>query len=207
MQSKYIGNIITTYPKDTFPSFFNVVTDMKDKIDGIPTMVVGLENARVNINSFSILKKSYDDTMVWWTYKKTERRYEFEQDIEDYYRFCFKKFFNKIRYYYIDLPSYSLSALKRLIRWIMSDNPKTCFLTRESNFLFIYDSEKEIVFGLSLTLVEYMGVDRKKVVLRIKANKHNRFIYDTSFMKGEIRKIVENNTHYILPLSVVLSNA
>lgn len=205
MQTKYIGNIVTGYNKDKFPSFFNITKKYEDRLPNIPTIIVGLEEARKNIHDFLIIKKHYDN--LWWTYKKTERNYEFDKDIEEFYDYCFRRFLSDVKYFYLNLPKYRYSDIKRIYFWIKQKTPKLCFLTRESNFMFIYDVEKNTVFGLSLTLCEYMGVNRKKVVKLVKANKNNRFIYDTGFISSDIRGIIANNTHFILPLASVLSGS
>lgn len=204
MQTKFIGNIITTYNKDKFPKFFNVTNNYEDRVKNIPTIIIGLEDAREIISNFLIIKKRYSDNL-WWTYKKTERKYEFDKDIEEFYDYCFMKFLSDVKYFYLDLPKYRYSDVKRIYRWIISDKPKICFLTRESNFIFIYDVEKKINFGLSLTLCEYIGVERKKVVNLIKTNKRNRFLYDTGFISSDVRMVITNNTHYILPLASILA--
>ncbi len=205
MQTKYIGNIITGYNKDKFPSFFNITKKYGDRLPNIPTIIVGLEEARSYIQDFLIIKKQYGD--IWWTYKKTERKYEFDKDIEEFYDFCFRKFLSDVKYFYLNLPKYRYNDVKRIYSWLKSNELKLCFLTRDSNFMFIYDISKNTVFGLSLTLCEYIGVERKKVVNLIKRNKNNRFVYDTSFISSDVRNIITNNTHYILPLASVLAGA
>ena len=205
MQTKYIGNIITGYGKDKFPSFFNVTKKYEDRVNNIPTLIIGLDEAKLRIEGFSIIEKTYNDNTLWWTYKKTERKYEFDIDIERFYDFCFNKFLSEIRYFYLNLPNYKYTDIKKIYNWIKSSNLKACFLTRDSNFIFIYDIKRKIVFGLSLTLCEYIGVDRKKVVNLIKTNKKNRFVYDTGFINSDVRGVIGNNTHYILPLASVLA--
>lgn len=200
---KFLGNIVTTYKKEKFSPFFNVVKTMKEAIDGIPTMIVGLENARGNIDGFSILTKKYNDGLVWWTYKKTERKYEFDDDMVSFYGFCTGYYLEQCKYYYIDLPKYTYSKIKRFIKFVNSPIRKLCFQTRDSNFVFIYDTVSNYVYGLSITLLEYMGVPKARVIKRIKGNKNNVFIYDTSFIDSNLRVSIGGNTHYILPLAEV----
>lgn len=200
---KFLGNIVTAYKKEKFSPFFNVVKTMKETITDIPTLIVGLENARENIDGFSILTKKYNDDLVWWTYKKTERKYEFDDDIASFYSFCTNYYLEKCEYYYINLPQYTYSKVKRFIKFVKSPVRKLCFQTRDSNFVFIYDTVSHYVFGLSITLLEYMGIPKAKVIKKIKSNKNNVFIYDTSFIDSNLRVSINNNTHYILPLAEV----
>ena len=196
----FVGNILTAYSKDKFPKLFNVVKERDDLISGIPTMVIGLNEARWYIADFSILQKSYRNNTLFWTYKKTERRYEYEDDIEAFYKLCINSVLEKIKYMYLDLTSYHYTNLKKTIKYLASNSEKLCFQTRNSNFLFIYDEGLNTVFGISLQTLEYAGISRRKVLHRIKQNKNNRFLYDTSFITQELRSVIGNNTHYILPL-------
>lgn len=205
-ETKYIGNIVTTYNKDKFLPIFNVIREKEGCIKDIPTLFIGLDMARDNIENFSILKKEYEEKNIWWTYKKTERKYDFDNDIESFYGFCLNKFLTNVKYFYFDLPRYHYSDIKRILEWLGGNSEKTCFLTRESNFMFIYDKEKNIVFGLSLTLAEYIGVNRKKIVSLVRKNRKNTFLYDTSFINGDIRRSLGDNTHYILPLATIFQN-
>lgn len=206
MEKSYIGSIITKYSRDKFPPLFNVTEDFLSVDIKYPTIIIGLDNAREYIHDFSILRKSYENDTLWWTYKKTERRYEFENDMEKFYRFCIEKYLSRTPYYYLDIARYRYNDIKRIIEWINSETEKICFQTTESKFIFIYDTKLNIVFGLSLTLCEYCGVNRKKIISRIKKNPQNVFIYNTSFIDREIHNIIGNNTHYILPLAKIFSN-
>lgn len=203
MQKKYIGNIVTSYDKSKFPQFFNIIKRFDEKIDNLPTLIIGLNEAKEHIDNFSIIKKQYSDNLLWWTYRKTERKYEYDNDIEKYYDFCLRNFLSDVVYFYLDIGRYRYKNIKKLLQWINSPTEKLCFLTRDSNFLFIYDTSMKIVFGLSLTLCEYMGINRKKVVRKVKHNRKNIFIYNTDFINSEIRQIIGNNTHYILPLASI----
>jgi hypothetical protein len=187
---KYIGNIVTGYSKDKFPKFFNVVKSFDEVDNSVPTLIVGLESAREKIEGFSIIKKSYSSGMLCWTYKKTERKYDFDRDTDAFYRKCLEKVLSDVEYRYLNIPSYRYSELKRIYSWVKGKTKKLCFLTRDSNFLFIYDTGRKMVFGLSLTLFEYMGVNRKKIVSLVGRNRNNIFIHNTGFMDGEIRGVV-----------------
>ena len=63
--------------------------------------------------------------------------------------------------------------------------------------MFIYSEMYNTVFGISLEMCEYLGVNKQKV---IKLVKNTEFIHDTKFISNEIRKVIGSNTHYILPL-------
>jgi hypothetical protein len=76
---------------------------------------------------------------------------------------------------------------------------KLCLLTKDSRFIFIYSEKYNTVWGLSLSLCDYIGICRKKVAKRIRENKNNIFMNGISFSDGDIRKIIGDDTHLILP--------
>ena len=172
---------------------FNVVADIGDADKSLPTMIIGVSNARENITgTFKLLEKSYDDGMVWWTYRKNERRSDFEDDMTRFVKFCVERVAKSIDYVYIDIPKIGLNGVKRFIRYVDSDNFKQCYLSNGGGFLFIYDSSKSMSFGLSLSLCEYMGVDADKVVSRISRNDRNVFIDEFSRVNGLVRRYIND---------------
>ena len=192
---KKIGNIVTKSKKNTFGDIFNVVKTYSDIIEGIPTLIIGIDDARKYIEGFNILQKQYGK--VWWTFKKTERNCEYEDDIIKFYNYAVLHEMEKTKYIYIDLARFSLSSIKKTINFLRNRTKKYIFITKNSHFMFIYSEMYNTVFGISLEMCEYLGINKQKV---IKLVKNGEFIHDTKFISNEIRKVIGTNTHYILPL-------
>lgn len=189
---KKIGNIVTKTKKNIFGDIFNVVNSFDDIIMGIPTLIIGIEEAKKHIGGFNILEKHYGD--LWWTFKKTESRCEYEEDIIDFYRYAILKEVEKNRYVYIDPIRFKLDSIKKTVKFLKGNEKKYVFLTRNSNFMFIYSEKYSTVFGLSIELCEYFGVNRHKV---FKLLRNAQYVHDLSFMSEDIRKVVGSNTHYL----------
>lgn len=190
-----IGNIVTNGKQNVYSELFNVVKSYDNIINDLPTLIVGWEKAKSIIPNIDILNKQYGN--VWWTFTKTERRCDYEEDIIDFYKFAITYVMGRIKYVYIDLINYRLSSIKKVIKFLENSSSKTIFLTRNNNFMFVYSKEYNTIFGISLTLCEYIGIPKKKV---IKLVNNGEFIYTTSFINSDIRRIIGSNTHYILPL-------
>ena len=195
-----IGNIVTESPNNPQYYLFNVVDDLSLIDDSLPTLVIGLDNAKKYIKDFSILKKSYDNNMLQWTFTKRERRKEYNDDLNSFKEYCILKDVKNIKYSYIDIINYPLSRIKKMIKYINSYDVKYCFITKNSNFIFIYSKKYNTVWGLSLTLCEYIGIAKKKVIEKIRINPYNNIIKDITVISEDIRKKVGNNTHYLLPI-------
>lgn len=193
-----LGNIVTDANITVDNRLFNYYTDLKDADINLPTLIIGLNKAQDNIQTFSILQKQYDN--VWWTFNKHERRKEFLDDFQKFKNYTVKIFLNNIRYEYVEFTCYSLQKTKKFIQYIYGRDRKICFLTRDSKFLFIYSPKYQCVWGLSLTLCDYIGIDKYKVINKVKSNKNNHFIYSINSLDSEVKAFIKNDTHFILPL-------
>lgn len=195
-----IANIVTHSKKHGFGDEFNIVGSCCDIIDGLPTLIIGVNEAKTCIENFNILKKTYDNGDLWWTYKKTERKCDYDDDTEAFTKYAINRFKSSIRYEYIDLLNYPLDRIKKLIRYIDSNERKKIMASRNGDFLFIYSEKYRIVFGLSLSFCEYCGIKKEKVINRIKKNRNNRFCYGFSNVDLLVRNMIGNDTHCLVPL-------
>lgn len=195
-----LANIVTKCKKNEFSGIYNVVPSCEGIDNTLPTLYIGLNSAKKCIDNFSILQKHYKGQNCWWTFSKTERRNDYINDVEAFQKDVIVNSLKTIRYEYVDFIRYTRKRIVKFIQYIYSDTKKLCFITRGSKFIFIYDVKLKIVFGLSLSLCEYLNLDKAKIIRKIKSNKNNIFIQDTSFLNTDIKGIIGNNTHYILPL-------
>lgn len=204
-KNEKIGNIITLENASKYPKIFNIAKNMGEIDMSLPTLIVGLAEAKAILGrNFSIIERR-PHNRVWWTYKKVERNCEYETDTVDFYRHCLYTMFGEITYRYINFTAYRYSKLKSFINYLNNEKQKICFITRDRNFIFIYVKEDKVVLGLSLNLLEYCNIPKDKAIKKIKSNRNNSFMKDTSFMNGTLREVVGNNTHYIPVLSELFS--
>jgi len=186
-----IGNIITTSKMPDYTRLFKVVDDIDDADRSIPTIIIGVQNAREELDDrFNVLDKCYDGGMLWWTYRKNERRVDFEDDMSAFVKFCVEKVAKSIEYVYVDLPNIGVNGVKRFIRYIDNGDMKLCHVTNGDSFMFIYDEKKSMTFGLSLSLCEYVGVKAEKVIDRVRRNKNNVIIDNFSKVNNLVRRYI-----------------
>lgn len=197
---KKIGNIVTKSKKNIFGDIFNVVNSFDNIIDGIPTLIIGFDDAKQYIEGFNVIDKQYGD--VWWTFKKTERRCEYEDDIIKFYNYAILHEMQKTKYVYVDLINFKYTSIKKMIKFLGDETKKYVFLTRNCNFMFVYSEIYNTVFGISLELCEYLGIDKQRVY---KLLRNHQYVNDTKFIGNDIRKVIGSNTHYILPLYTYLN--
>lgn len=198
--TRKLGNILTGSRLAEYDAIFNKCMTCDETDNGLPTLIIGLSKARGCIDNFDILRKDYPEQNKWWTYAKTEKRSDYLNDMVRFHEYCIRREVESVEYEYVDFTSFPLSRIRKFVRYMYSSDPKICLLTKESKFVFIYSRRYRKTWGLSLTLCEYVGIDRHKVVSRIKSNRYNRFPPVYSSLSTETKRIVSDNVHAILPL-------
>lgn len=193
-----IGNVVCS-PQTKVDDIFNKVKSCSEIDNDLPTIVIGIENAKNCVPNFSILEKIYDNGNFRWTFKKNERRIDYEDDLRVFTDFCYKNIINDIKYIYVDLINYSFTRIKKFITYLNNTNKKYCYKSFNGEFIFIYDKEYKTVYGLSLSLCEYVGINKNKILCKLFSNKNNIEITKLNFFNDNIKHIINNNPHYIPP--------
>lgn len=190
-----LGNIVTTAKKNNYSEIFNVVNSIDKCITDLPILVVGWKLMKSLFPDANILNKEYNG--VKWTFTKTERRCEYEEDIIEFYNYSILESMKSINYIYVNPLTFTLTKIKKMINFFKSSQEKILFLTRDSRFLFVYSKEYKTVFGVSLSTIEYMGISKKKI---LKLIKNGELIKNLDFIDSDIRRKIGVKTHYILPM-------
>lgn len=194
---KKLANIVTTYPKENFGDLFNVVRECRDAEEGIPTLIIGLDNAKKCVDGFNILVKRYEGGMLWWTFKKNERRVEYDSDISEFMDYALKRFADSVTFSNVNPISLTKAGVKRCLSFIKNKDRKYCFFTKDKNYVFVYWKKNKKVIGFSLSTCEYCGFDKERIAGIIKSNKSNWMVGMGDFVGSDIRGVIGTRTHLI----------
>ena len=173
---------------------FNLIED-KTK----PILIIGLEEAKKRVSSFSILEKRLSDN-VFWTFGKREKRIDYEKDIIMFQKFVLKNVFTKIRYYYLNVLTIKYHKLKALLHIILKDKKNTFFIDKK----MIYISYDNVIIGASVDIIEYLGLKKERIIHLLKKNKNNLIYYNDFLLNKEIKEILVDKkymTTYFLSLN------
>lgn len=198
---KALGSIVSKRKiKDTvgFVEVVNDITEVSGQTN--PILVIGLNEAKKIAPSFSILNKKIDKE-VFWTYGKTEKRDEHEKDIKKFYEYVLNKVVNEVPYYYVNLLTLKYNKAKNLINIINNNILKYIYIN--NNIIYIYYNS--YILGISLTIAEYMGIKREKILSRIRSNPQNIVSYTDSFLDANMRKVI-NNKKYVIPYFMAIQD-
>ena len=110
---------------------------------------------------FFIDKKLSDD--IFWTFKKTERRDIFEEDLYNFINYSYNRLIKNIKYRFIDLIQYSESELKDTFKKIKKSENVIGY--KYQNMLYIYIDN--IIYGVDTKLIKYIGHDLESTLNKI----------------------------------------
>jgi hypothetical protein len=171
---KPLGYIVTDRKMNDIEGFVEQVKDFTDADSTKPILIVGWNNAKLHRGYKSILEKELAPG-VFWTFKKSESRSDFEQDLKNFYQYVYNVILDNIDYYYINILSLRYNKLKKLYSIFNSKERKNIYIS--DNLIYtLYDGK---VLGVSLDVLEYCGVKRDKVLSLLSSNPANK-IYDNS---------------------------
>ena len=190
---KKLGYIVSDKKINNVKGFVEVVDDISLADTTKPVLLVGLENAKKNITNFSILEKKVNDNL-FWTFKKTEKRIDFENDIDYFYNYIINNISRNIKYYYINILKLKYNKIKKLYNILFSGERKYIYIS--NNMLYILYNGS--VLGISISVLEYINVDIKKFFKRLYSNENNVICTNASDCVKSIKSEV-GNKKYVVP--------
>ena len=95
-----VANIVSTN-KISVSDEFNVVTSLDNIIQGLPTLIVGFDVVNKKFPDFNILSKQLGPNL-FWTFKRTEKRDKFEEDLTWFMAYAYQEFVKGLKYVFVD---------------------------------------------------------------------------------------------------------
>lgn len=187
-----VANIVSTN-KINVSDEFNVVSSMGDIIHDLPTLIVGIETVIKHYPDFNILDICIEPN-VYWTFKRTEKRDKFQEDLDWFIRKVYNDLMGDIVYIFVDPIQHKPKTLIKIVRKIASLKDKVTYI--HDDMVYIYG--ERMIFGIDLKLLRYMHVNVDKIKNKIK-NKSLVFLDDDKILI-EYKKNVEtlgNKVRYI----------
>jgi hypothetical protein len=187
-----IANILST-TKIEAPEDFNIVKSSIDLIDGLPTLIVGYDYVNKHYHDFDITNIKLEPNL-YWTFKKTEKRDKFDEDLRWFIRKVYEDLTDKLIYLFVDPIQHKPKTLRKIVKKILSLND---VITYQHNEMFYVYSDN-LIFGIDLKLLKYLGFNTDKIKEKIKSIS-NVFLIDDEILIG-YKKCIEtlnNRVRYI----------
>jgi hypothetical protein len=197
----HVANIVTKTNLN-IDKYFNIVQSIDEIIDDLPTLVIGWDIVKtINPNADFIDKKLSNN--IYWTFKKTERRDIFEEDLYYFIKHSYNLLIKNIEYIFIDLILFSDSELKATFKKIKK-SPKVIGY-KYNNMLYLYTNKT--IYGFDLKLLKYLDLDSDKTIEKIKSY-CSVFLTDTNILieYKDIIEMLNNEVKYIPYIYSILRN-
>lgn len=146
------------------PKDFNVVTSFSDIIEGLPTLIVGYDYVSDKYPDFDITDICLGGNL-YWTFKKTEKRDKYEQDLKWFISKVYADLTSELSYIFVDPLQYRGKTLIKIVKKIFSLTNVVTYSNKD--MIYIYGDN--LIFGIDLKLLKYMGIDIKKIENKIKS--------------------------------------
>ena len=195
-----IANILST-TKIEAPEDFNIVKSSSDLIDGLPTLIVGYDYVNKHYHDFDITNIKLEPNL-YWTFKKTEKRDKFDEDLRWFIRKVYEDLTDKLIYLFVDPIQHKPRTLRKIVKKILSLND---VITYQHNEMFYVYSDN-LIFGIDLKLLHFVGLDINKIKYKIKSIS-NVFLIDDEILI-EYKKCIEtlNNRVRNIPYLYFIRN-
>lgn len=194
---KPIANIVTDTLKARFDIKVNKCKSMEEADKSLPTLIIGLENAKKYIEGFNILQKEYKEQKIWWTFLRTERMTDYQEDLQSFYNIAIRYAVENVNYEYVDVLECSYKRTKSILKYLFTSNDeKFGYIDNNNNFIFIYSKKYSKIWGFSLSTMRFYGI-KEETIDRIIKKAHNiEIMKDFSSIPYKVRRIVGDKLHH-----------
>lgn len=194
---KPIANIVTDTLKTRFDIKVNKCKSLEEIDKSLPTLIIGLGNAKKYINNFNILKKEYKEQKIWWTFLRTERMTDYQEDLQSFYETAIKYAVESIDYEYVDILDCGYKRSKNILKYLFASNDeKIGYIDNNGSFLFIYSRKYKKIWGFSLSTMKFYGINESSINKTIKNIRNIDIINDFSTIPYKVRRIVGDKIHH-----------
>jgi archaellum component FlaC len=158
-----IANIVSNNKIDVSEEF-NVVQSMDEIIHGLPTLIVGYDYVNKHYPDFDIMEIRIEPNL-YWTFKRTEKRDKFHEDLSWFIRKVYGDLTKEIIYIFVDPLQYRSRTLWKIIRKIYSLKKIITYV--HGDMVYLYG--EKYLFGVDLKLLSYIGLNSDKILNKIKS--------------------------------------
>src|ERR1035437_2217367 len=157
-----VANIVST-SNIKVSDEFNVVKAIGEIIHSLPTLIVGYDYVNKHYPNFDITNIKLDENL-YWTFKRTERRDKFEEDLEWFKTKVFEDLTKQVNYVFVDPIQQKTHVLWKIVRKIANLKHKITYIQGE--MVYIYGDN--LIFGIDLKLLRFMSMNIDKIKDKIK---------------------------------------
>lgn len=192
---KVLANVIMDLTRVKFDIKVNKCKSMDEIDKSLPTLIIGYKNAKKYIKDFNILKKSYHKQNLWWTFSKTERGVDFQDDIYKFSLEAIDNIIDKVEYQYVDYIDCSMEKTKKILIYLTkSDDYKIAYIDN-NNFLYVYSPHFKIVWGFSLGTMMFYGIKQSSIERNIRKFRNTQWVRNFTKIPTKVKRLIGDKIH------------
>jgi hypothetical protein len=186
----YIGRIISNKENIDTLDFVDVTKNIGSIDNFIPTLIIGKKKAEeiYGKENIKVLDKKITNN-VSWTFDKVERRNEYERDLKAFNDSLIKTIKKNIKYEFFNIYIEPISRIKKLISFIKS--PKIKYIYIFNDHIYMYYNN--IVYGISLSNIQYLGINKNRILRLLNSNSSNIIVENHDFLSKKMRQIIKED--------------
>ena len=186
----YIGRIISNKENIDTLDFVDVTENVGSIDNFIPTLIIGKKKAEeiYGKENIKVLDKKITNN-VTWTFDKVERRNEYERDLKMFNDSLIKTIKKNIKYEFFNIYIEPISRIKKLISFIKS--PKIKYIYIFNDHIYMYYNN--IVYGISLSDIQYLGINKNRILRLLNSNSSNIIVENHDFLSKKMRQIIKED--------------
>lgn len=186
----YIGRIISNKENIDTLDFVDVTKNIGSIDNFIPTLIIGKKKAEeiYGKENIKVLDKKITDN-VSWTFDKVERRNEYERDLKAFNDSLIKTIKKNIKYEFFNIYIEPISRIKKLISFIKSPKIKYIYIFNDHIYMYY----KNIVYGISLSDIQYLGINKNRILRLLNSNSSNIIVENHDFLSKKMRQIIKED--------------
>ena len=182
----FLGTIVSKRKLKDLPEFVENVTSVEElsKSHDLPTLFVGYGFMSDNGVVFDIMDKHKVDNASMWTYSKTERRDDYEADVKSFVKSLIASHLERLHYKFIPLSGIikDKDRKKEFYALLNTEGDKCCYIAERMMYVGIGDTS----YGISLQLLEYLGVSKSKFEKYVRGIDNMKVIDEEDFNLGNM---------------------
>lgn len=186
----YIGRIISKNKNIDTLDFVDVTENIGSIDNFIPTLIIGKKKAEdiYGKENIKVLDKKITDN-ISWTFDKVERRNEYERDLKAFNDSLIKTIKKNIKYEFFNIYIEPISRIKKLISFIKS--PKIKYIYIFNSHIYMYYNN--IVYGISLSDIEYLGINKNRILKLLNSNSSNIIVENHDFLSKKMKQTIKDD--------------
>lgn len=158
-------------------NIYNSLEELKNK--NLPTLVIGWNYVKKNIEGVSILNKKIEDNL-YWTFSSTEKIQDFNENIDEFIDKLGNDIVRGVKFILIDPIVDNLKTIDDLISIV----PPEVYTYQNEDMIYCYSQKNDTIYGLDINILEFLEFEISDIINSLKNKSISYFVEDYKENRG-----------------------